>query len=103
MMNVINSNILSRILADNSENNIESWSQFLSKVECSAGDYRELLKTEFTLAGRNVLNKDVEEYNHRRHMYLDLLMKLNSLKVVCRMNNGELEVAICQETDEEDT
>lgn len=101
-INVINARVLKRIISSEDENVDELWVDFLNEIDKTRGPYRELLRTELSVVGKNIAETLSGPLNDRLKILTSLIMKLNSIKLAYRINaEGDLEVATYYEPYED--
>lgn len=91
MINVINSEVLKRVITDNQEGIINNWRTYLAEIDKTHGEYRDLLRTELTLAGKRIFTEDADETNEKKLLFLSFLIKFNSFNKEYIINEDAIE------------
>lgn len=91
-LNIIDVNLLERFM-NSKEMKEDSWKRFLDEVDKTRGTYRDIIQNEFNLVGKKVIEKNINISNNIMRLFIDLVMKLNSIKFAFGINSdGELEM-----------
>lgn len=91
IINVINANILLKI-AHSEESGVDQlWMTFLQTIDNTEGDYRKILANELGIIGRNAIEREENVDGKRISMFVQLVMKINSIKVKYKLNGNKIE------------
>lgn len=97
IINVINANILLKIVHSEESGVGQLWMTFLHTIDNTEGDYRKILANELGLVGRNAIELEEDVDGKRISVFVQLVMKLNSIKVKYKLNGNKIEFTTYRE------
>ena len=98
IINVINANILLKIVHSEESGVDQLWMTFLHTIDNTEGDYRKILANELGLVGRNAIELEEDVDGKRISMFVKLVMKLNSIKIKYKLNGNKIEFITYRES-----